>query len=254
VNAAVVVDVGNTRVKWGRCGADRVEEVASLPPEPDAWARQMESWKMPAGAAWVLSGVHPQRRDALAEWLRQRNLAVTVITHPRDLPLTVRLEHPERAGIDRLLNAVAVNSRRAPGVPAIIIDAGSAVTVDWLDDTGAFCGGAILPGLRLMAKALHDYTALLPEINITRPPQALPGTTTTGAMEVGVFFSVVGAIQQFIKYFPTVEAHEPRPELFLTGGDGPLLQPAVVGWVGQKPILWPEMTLEGVRLSAAALP
>jgi type III pantothenate kinase len=195
----------------------------------------------------VLSGVHPQRRDALAGWLRQRGFAVGVLDHPRDLPLTVRLEHPERAGVDRLLNAVAANGRRTPGVPAVIVDAGSAVTVDWIDKTGAFCGGAILPGLRLMAKALHDYTALLPEIEITRTPTPVPGTTTTAAMELGIFASVDGAIGLLTEAFAVASRKDAQPELFFTGGDSPLLK---------KPeaILWPEMTLEGVRLSAAALP
>jgi type III pantothenate kinase len=250
VNAAVVVDVGNTRVKWGRCGAGSVEEVASLPPEPDAWARQLEHWQIPAGAAWVLSGVHPPRRDVLAAWLRQQGAAVTVLEQPRQLPLTVRLEHPERAGIDRLLDAVAVNGRRRRGVPAVVVDAGSAVTVDWLDDTGAFCGGAILPGLRLMAQALHDHTALLPNIELHAVPPPRPGTSTTAALEVGVFWSVAAAIRTLTVEFARGRPDLPAPEVYLTGGDGPLLHAAV----GATAVLWPEMTLEGVRVSAAALP
>ena len=91
-----------------------------------------------------------------------------VLQYAGELPLRVELEKPDHVGIDRLLDAVAVNSRRAPGVPAVIIDAGSAVTVDLVDGAGAFRGGAILPGLRLMAKSLHDYTALLPLIELPR--------------------------------------------------------------------------------------
>ncbi|MEK7734665.1 MAG: type III pantothenate kinase, partial [Pseudomonadota bacterium] len=55
----------------------------------------------------------------------------------------------------------------------LLVDAGSAVTVDYVDQDGAFCGGAILPGLRLMAKALHDYTALLPLIEVEDAKAAL---------------------------------------------------------------------------------
>ena len=82
------------------------------------------------------------------------------------MPLEVELEHPDKVGIDRLLNAVAANRRRQEHVAAILVDAGSAVTVDYLDGNGVFRGGAIFPGFRLMARALHDYTALLPIVDI----------------------------------------------------------------------------------------
>src|SRR6185312_8188631 len=106
------------------------------------------------------------------------------------LPLRVLVQQLDHVGIDRLLDAVAANSRRPAGVPAIIIDAGSAVTVDLVDEAGAFTGGAILPGLRLMAKALHDYTALLPLVDPPTQAPPLPGTATIPAIESGIFWAV----------------------------------------------------------------
>src|SRR4051812_37005032 len=147
----LVADVGNSRVKWGRCSADAVLESASLPfDDPIAWQEQLDRWGIQASLRWVVTGVHPPRRERLADWLRQRGDQVWVLDSWQRLPLRVALEHPERVGIDRLFNAVAANQRRKPGRPAILIDAGSAVTVDWLDEHGAFCGGTIFPGLRLM--------------------------------------------------------------------------------------------------------
>src|SRR5205085_7856667 len=109
-------------------------------------------------------GVHPARRQRLADWLLARGDEVEVVVSPGRLPLATALPQPEKAGIDRLFNAVAVNSRRRPNAAAVVVDAGSAVTVDLVDEHGVFRGGAILPGLRLMAQALHDYTALLPAV------------------------------------------------------------------------------------------
>src|SRR5581483_3656335 len=111
-----------------------------------AWQRQLELWNLQESLCWVVAGVNPPARDALIDWLRQRAAAVAVIESARQLPLTVRLDKPDAVGIDRLLNAVAANTRRAGGVPAVVVGAGTAVTVDWLDAAGAFCGGAILPG------------------------------------------------------------------------------------------------------------
>src|SRR5437763_574301 len=163
----VIVDVGNARIKWGLCGAAAVTAVAALPPDdPAAWQGQLDAWRLAGPLRWTVSGVHPARRQRLADWLVARGDVVDVVASPERLPLRTALPQPEKAGIDRLLNAVAVNGRRRPAAAAVIVDAGSAVTVDLVEGHGVFQGGAILPGLRLMARALHDYTALLPVVQI----------------------------------------------------------------------------------------
>lgn len=242
----VVVDVGNTRIKWGLCGPDAMRETCSLPPDdPAAWKRQFELWTDARGL-WIVSSVHPPRSNQLVEWLRERGQDVRPLDDPNDLPLRVLVARPDHVGVDRLLDAVAANSRRTQGTPAVVIDAGSAVTVDLIDDSGAFTGGAILPGMRLMSKALNDYTALLPLIPPPDKPPNIPGTNTPAAMEVGIFWSVAGGIQALIGL--CVDAMGSPIHLFLTGGDGPRLRP-----VFPEAHLWPGMTLEGIRLSAEAL-
>lgn len=243
----VVVDVGNSRIKWGLCGAGAVQSTCSLPhDDPATWTRQMESWTAARGL-WVVSGVHPPRRDRFIDWLHQCGQQVRLLDDPKELPLCVLVARPDHVGVDRLLDAVAANSRRARGTPAVLIDAGSAVTVDLVDASGAFAGGAILPGMRLMVKALHDYTALLPLI---RPPEkrpAIPGTTTPSAMELGIFWTTAGGIEALVREY---RVHcGSNMGVLLTGGDGPLLHTII-----PEAQLWPEMTLEGIRLSAEALP
>jgi type III pantothenate kinase len=132
--------------------------------------------------------------------------------------------------------------------PVIIIDAGSAVTVDLVDEEGAFQGGAILPGMRVMANGLHSYTALLPQIETPAKPPDVLGTSTIAAMEAGIFWSVAGGIEKLIEQISR-ELRGP-PRVFLTGGDAPLLRTVLQSDVE----LWPSMTLEGIRLSAANLP
>jgi type III pantothenate kinase len=242
----VVVDVGNTRIKWGLCGPDAVRETCSLPPDdPAAWKQQMELWTIARGL-WVVSGVHPQRRDRLVEWLRECGQRVQVLDDPKELPLRVLVARPDHVGVDRLLDAVAANSRRTAGTPAVVVDAGSAVTVDLVDNSGAFVGGAILPGMRLMAKALHDYTALLPLLPPPEKRPAVPGTNTPAAMELGIFWAVAGGIEVLALEYRSL--YRSKIEFFLTGGDGPRLHS-----VFPDAHLWPEMTLEGIRLSAEAL-
>lgn len=242
----IVVDVGNTRVKWGLCSSAQVWSIAPLPSEDeDAWLKQWQEWKVQQDQAWIVSGVHPQRRNALVAWLKKRSDSVQVLTSPSQLPLQIDLEHPEKVGIDRLLNAVAANLRRQDNVAAILVDAGSAVTVDYLDGAGVFRGGAIFPGLGLMAKSLHDYTAMLPVVPMDDAVLP-PGTSTIQAIKAGVFHAVVGGVERLI--FEYQHRYPTAFEIFLTGGDAQLLATRL----HHPAHLWPEMTLEGILHSRSS--
>jgi type III pantothenate kinase len=270
----VVVDVGNTRIKWGRCSQDGppLRDGTSLPADDsDAWQRQIAAWGLPSGATWVVSGVHPARRDRLVEWLRRRGDHVQVVDSPEQLPLRVLLDEPQNVGIDRLLSAVGVNYHRGQlarlpgldlqGVPAVIVTAGTAVTVDLVGESGAFRGGAILPGFHMMARALHDHTALLPLINPFEGggiPE-LPGTSTRAAMRAGVFWAVVGGVRALIERY--AEGAGQLPDVWITGGDYHRVASALGALGGPgKPDLGlhvtstPNLTLLGLRLAAEALP
>jgi type III pantothenate kinase len=251
----VVVDVGNSRVKWGICAPDGsgILQVLSLADDADVWQRELRNLlaQPPLADAqgplsWVLASVRPERSGRLATWVRQHGHRVALLERAGKLPLAVPLTHPDYVGIDRLLNAVAAKRRLQPGQPAVLIDAGSAVTVDWLDEAHAFRGGAIFPGVRLMAKALNDYAALLPLVNVTVPVPPLPAGDTISAMQGGIFHATVGAIERIVRRL--AEQASSPPEVFLTGGDAGLLQGALAG-AGQ-PVLWPTQTLEGILHSA----
>ncbi len=235
----VVIDVGNTRIKWGLCHDGKVEQVAALPADPWDWQRQYEAWGLGPADTLVVSGVHPRRRDELIAWLRDRGSQVRCLESYRDLPIKVAVEEPDKVGIDRLLNAVAVNNYRPASAAAIIVDAGSAVTVDYVNRDGLFCGGAIFPGVRLMAKSLHDYTALLPLVEVNIRP-SVPGKETRQAIEAGVFFAVVGGIERLI--YELRQREDGPSEVYVTGGDGRLL----LGQLHAAFSPWGAMTLQGI--------
>ena len=243
----IVVDVGNTRIKWGRCFPDGGDIASLSPSDPRSWTQQAVEWELEPGRKWAVSGVHPKRREELVEWLRQRGDSVLVIDDPNQLPILVKLPAPEKVGIDRLLNAVAAKFYAGPGDASIIVDAGTAVTVDLVDETAAFCGGAILPGFRLMSQTLHDYTALLPLVDIQKPNPQLPGADTESAIRAGVFWAVAGGVKALVRQISAGSLHR---KIFVTGGDAGLILPVLEADV--KP--WPTMTLEGIRIAAEALP
>jgi type III pantothenate kinase len=236
-----VADLGNSRIKWGECASDRVIGAVAVPlDDPEVWSRQLGEMRE---SRWTLAGTHPDARDRLAERLRQHGNAVRILSDYRQLPLAVRAEHPEQVGIDRLLNAVAV---LAKGLPAIIIDAGSAVTVDLVDSDGAFRGGAIFPGFRLMAKALNDYTARLPLVDHFLSDSPLPGTNTTAAINGGIANAVAGGIERIVHEL--LERFGPA-RVYLAGGDAELLSSLEF----RAEFAGPYLTLEGIRITAQHL-
>jgi len=139
----------------------------------------------------------------------------------------VRLDQPERVGIDRLLGAVAANRLRKPDHAAVVIDLGSAITADYVDPTGAFLGGAILPGIGMAARAMHEQTDQLPLIAMSElgaPPPPL-GRSTIEAMRSGLFWGAVGAMKELIARL--VDEQNGPVDVFLTGGAAPSVAPLI---------------------------
>jgi type III pantothenate kinase len=259
----IVVDIGNTRVKWGLCGPAGVIATARLAADPQAWAGCLADWRYEHAARipsrplrWALAGVVPDLRDRFRAWVTERGDAALVIDSLRQLTLDVQADAPDRVGIDRLLNAVAARSR-CPGSPVVLIDIGSAVTVDWLDGAGTFHGGTIFPGFRLMANALHEYTAQLPVVSMPDTVSDPPGGDTVAAMQTGIAWAVAGGVAAITRHYARQVSG--KAVVFVTGGDGPLLSRLLEDWSRRDsslpaPTVWPEQTLEGIRITAEAQP
>jgi type III pantothenate kinase len=236
----IVVDIGNSRIKWGRCAANKIDDAVSLPVDETAWRDQLARWG--AVDEWNVAGVQPTVRDRFAAWLRERGAKVAVLDAYRQLPIEVDVDAPERVGLDRLFNAIAVAARMEQGRAALIVDAGSAVTVDLLDETHAFAGGVILPGLRLMAASLHEHTAQLPLVDLKKMPP-VPARNTADAIEAGVLHAVLGGIERVLQF---LFSEHTNALVYLTGGDAAFLAPHLAMPHHVEPLL----TLDGIRLAA----
>jgi type III pantothenate kinase len=259
----VVVDIGNTRLKWGLVNPARFGflQTASLPDEPTTWQSEVNAWSashLTGPLQWVVASVNPGRTERLRAWIVARGDHFFHLRHASQLPLRIDLDQPDKVGIDRLLNAVAVTRREKPGRGSVLIDAGSAVTVDWLDENHAYCGGSIFPGMDLMAKALHGYTALLPQVTLSLPIPELPAKATIPAMQAGIFLAVIGGIREAVRLYAERAAVSPR--VYFSGGQAPMLAEAM-GLAGSENappwndyLLWPDQTLVGLLYSAEALP
>jgi type III pantothenate kinase len=154
-----------------------------------------------------------------------------------DPGLEIHVDRPEEVGADRLVNAVAAH-RLFEG-PLIIIDFGTATTFDLVDAKGAYCGGAIAPGINLSLEALHLGAAKLPRIAI-RNPGSVIGKTTVGAMQSGIYWGYVALIEGMIARM-TEEFGKPTT-VVATGGLAPLFNDAT----DRIAHLVPDLTLQGL--------
>lgn len=105
--------------------------------------------------------------------------------------MNIRLDNPAQLGADLLVGAVAAVNKY--GKPCIIWDLGTATTVSVVDGSGAFCGGAIMPGVGTSLDALVGNASLLPRIHVEAPAQVI-GTNTTDSMRSGVVFGTAAML------------------------------------------------------------
>jgi type III pantothenate kinase len=241
----LVLDVGNSRIACGTFVAGELRGVTRhAVDDRSSWqAAIVAAWSSFEGreAAVVAATVNPLVTEGL-EHVVELAIGHTVLWVGKeiDLPLRVMTEHPSETGVDRVLNVAAAFEQIESA--CVVVDAGSAVTVDCCNDKGDFVGGAILPGATMMLEALHANTALLPEVKLAGP-QGVFGTNTEQAMLHGVYHGIRGAVKELVENFATDLGR--WPDVIATGGDAKLL---FEGWEVIHAVA-PDLTLYGIALA-----
>ncbi|MFQ5651314.1 MAG: type III pantothenate kinase [bacterium] len=236
----ITIDVGNSRIKLGlfeknddfRQGGHLPKYLRSMAINLDEsvpW-EELARWTENAPdlvAAVILGGVNPRGRDKVLDgWPATGWPDPVIIDNPFVLPIKINVASPRTVGVDRLLNAIAGNIIRPAGRPMIIIDSGTATTIDVVSAAGTFEGGAILPGFQLGAIALHQYTAMLPHITneelARRTPNSI-GKNTRDALRSGLFWGQFGGVKELVRLHQ--ESLSEKPVIVVTGGAGRLIAP-----------------------------
>jgi type III pantothenate kinase len=227
----IAVDIGNNQVKLGVFAANHSENLPSPHRVRSVAACQADfdsllTWLPDADTAWCVASVHRGAEQQLAAWVARRRPADTYHRLSNDeLPIQTRVSSRPHVGADRLLAAVAVNRVRTPNQISIVVDAGSAITVDLVAADGAFEGGAILPGFQMTARALAEGTDLLPLVDhpllVDAPPAV--GKSTVAAIRSGLFWGSVGAVRELVARL--ADQADCPAQLFVSGGDAGRLAP-----------------------------
>jgi type III pantothenate kinase len=184
----------------------------------------------------VVPPLVPVFQDALRQLFKTQPMVVGLHL---DLGLLIKIKNPEEAGADRIVNAVAGFERF--GGPLLIVDSGTATTVDVVSAKGEYLGGVILPGINISIEALVSRTAQLPRIEMAKPKKAV-GDSTVEAMRSGIYHGFVGQIRELIRVLSA--EFKAKPRVIATGG--------LSHWIPAKEVgiekVLPDLTLEGLRL------
>ena len=223
------IDMGNTRTKW-RCGT-----AAGALPSPDLPVLTLDPTRVRVST--VL-----RNRDTLASAIAERYRVAPefAVTTTGLAGVRCGYTNPAQLGVDRWLAVVAA-WQRIRG-PVIVISAGTAATVDFIDAEGRHEGGHIVPGMRLLRDALDRETEDVRPGGSTRTCTA-PGADTQTAVSSGTFLMLVAFAEAAVKGFAA--RHGYNAEVFLTGGDADLLAAGLSFTVRREP----HLVLDGLEIA-----
>jgi type III pantothenate kinase len=245
----VAIDVGNTNLRMGIVRSGDVTDARRAATRGNKGAERLavtlDALLKEDGAALsevdtiVLASVAPAVSAAFAELATERGIRL-IVADEATIPIVVRVDEPAAVGNDRLVNAFAAGTLY--GRPAIVVDLGTATTLDVVAPDGAFLGGAIAPGLGLGLEALAERTAQLPHVDLEVPERAI-GTDTVSAIQSGAVLGYFGLVKELVRRI-TGELGS-KPTVVLTGGLSAL------PWARDVPgvtAIDPLLTLRGLAL------
>lgn len=158
--------------------------------------------------------------------------------------LKIKYRNPLEVGADRIANAIAAVHLH-PGRDLLVVDLGTATTIEVITAAGDYLGGAILPGVGVSAETLASHTAKLPRVEITRPEAAL-GRSSVESIQSGLFHGHVGAVRHLISLVSIEVFNGRRPHVIGTGGFARM-------FLAENLFdeILPELVLNGLKLAEA---
>ena len=223
----LAVDIGNTATSVALFCGNRIVQVKSMATDRNEmrFARDFSilskgiKKSYPKLADAVVCSVVPTASKQVAQALK-KNLGGKILVAGQNFKIPIKncYSNPKQVGQDRLACAYAVKIQY--GSPAIVIDFGTALTIDVVSAKGEYEGGVIVPGISLSLKALSQHTALLPKVTF-HSPRALVGRNTEESILSGMFHGYIALIDGVVKKIKK-ELKE-KPVVVLTGGYGKLM-------------------------------
>ncbi len=242
----LAISAGNTRTCFGSFLDGRLTGcVAISNGDVDNFRAAIEEAYAPLSSldsTLVLFGsVQPRITERIRKYVPQIT-GRKVLRVEEDVPIPIgrQLDPEAMVGDDRLLNAAAAYDTLKQA--CIVVDAGTAVTVDFIDGAGTFHGGAIAPGAQMMLDAMTHRAAQLPEIELAVPVEPI-GHNTQQAMLAGVYYGIRGMVRELVERYAEIAGA--FPTVVATGGNADLL----LGGLDIVERFVPDLTLLGLAVT-----
>ena len=183
----------------------------------------------------------------ISEVLRSNNENMRILEIGKEIEILIKnkTQNPEQTGIDRLINCWA--AFELYGKSAIVIDAGTAITIDYCNEYGEFEGGVIMAGYELQLRALNMFTSALPAVKFDENVYVNPiGRTTEEAMLAAVKYGIPGQIKACIDEISKHTGDKPR--IIFTGGNSGNLENQLVEISEKKHMVYTveNLTIKGI--------
>lgn len=237
----LLLDAGNTRIKWAALDEGRLADTGEL--RGDAPFGELAAAVGEPEAIWLAS----VRDDAFNAGLTDSVAAAwpgvplhAAATRAREHGVTCAYEDPGQMGVDRWLALLA--ARQITAEPVCVVDAGSAVTLDAMDELGRHLGGLIMPGMAMARQMIHDRTARVRVAESFR--HSWWADNTSDALNNGAYWAIVSLVQRFLR--ETDRRLGTECHLLLTGGDAAAIMEAIDGRAWHEP----QLVLQGLALVA----
>ena len=203
----LAVDVGNTQTVIGLFDGERlvghwrVSTNASL--TADELMIKVDALLGVPGHAWsiveraVIASVVPKLTDAWSEAARKATGHDPMVIGPGlKTGLAIKTDNPHEVGADRIVNGVAALATHAG--PVLIVDFGTATTIDVIDAAGAYVGGAIAPGVETSAEALFTKAARLSKVDLEDPGTVI-GRNTRQSVQAGLLLGQASMVDGLVR-------------------------------------------------------
>ncbi|MEO0473187.1 MAG: type III pantothenate kinase [Bacteroidota bacterium] len=213
------IDIGNSRTKCGAYEGPQLLWVQSIPTDQLAIGLAGILHAIPSETVlqvgWIsVAGINPEN---FPFW--QRFIPPPRFVHIHSemaLPIVNQYQTPHTLGTDRIVGVIGAQQLTGAGTPVLVIDAGTALTYDFADASGAYLGGGIAPGIRMRFEALHHFTAKLPLLDVVEDT-ALVGRDTATSIQSGVVCGILSEVDGIIARYRA--EYGPETNIVLTGGD-----------------------------------
>ena len=244
----LLIDIGNTHTNLALSSPRRISRTVIFPTEDwhsdGAGIRiQKLTENTPIQKVFCCS-VAPSITQVANKFFAEKQLRFDLLTSS-NCGIKIDYPKPKTIGSDRLANAIAAVHEF--GEPVIVVDFGTAVTFDVINNKGAYAGGIIAPGLSAMTDYLHEKTELLPRIKLRKPRRVI-GKSTEEAMQIGTIYGYQGMIQGLLRQICRSLKSESVPTI-ATGGCAKLVCKNVSEFTAIRPFL----TLDGLRLASGKM-